>query len=230
VLDGGGILLCNLAQGNLGEDNSRLLAGAIASRAIQAGMARTAVPPEQRYPAVIIADEFHAYVTPAFPSALVQLRKYRVGLVLAAQLLAQVDQIPELRPAFLAAETLCAFRVTAEDAIKLAAEFTGFFDADDLVRLDAYQVAIRIAAKQSTLPFSGETVPLDEGTTYDPAAAAEIHTRCRELYGRPRDEVEQAIARRGRFHLETAPAAPDPPTAAPALVTQEVKVYDVPEI
>lgn len=196
VLDGGGALVCNLAQGGLGLDNSRLLGGAIASRVIQAAMARESVPEADRRPACFIADEFHIFVGPAFPQALPQVRKYRLGMVLACQQLAQLEEVPGMRAAFLAAGTLGVFKVSAEDAAKLSAELTGFFAAADLVRLDPYQVALRVASGHTLLPFSGETIPLDEGTTFDPAAAAAIRERCRERYGRPVAAVEREIHER----------------------------------
>ncbi len=224
VLDSGSVLLCNLASGQLGVDNARLLAGAIASRVVQAGLARANVPPDQRYPAVLVADEVGTYATPSFAEAVAQLRKFRVGMVLATQVLSQLDEVPSLRQAFLSTETLCTFRVIAEDAVKIATEMTGFFAADDLQRLDAHQVVIRMASQRTTLPFSAATIPLHEGAPPDPLGAAEIRLRSREVYGRPLDEVEAAMAARAEFY-ETRPAPPEPDEEA-----EELRRYNAPQI
>ncbi len=229
VMDEGRALLCNLTQGGLGLDNSRLLGGAIASRVIQAAMARESVPEAERRPACFIADEFHIFVGPAFPQALPQVRKYRLGMVLACQQLAQLETVPGMRAGFLAAGTLGVFKVSAEDAVKLAAELTGFFNAADLARLDPYQVAIRVAAGHTMLPFSGETIPLEEGTTFDPDGVSAIRRACRERYGRPAEEVAQAIAARGRFYRESPPDGP-PAAGVPAPTTKKARVYNAPEV
>lgn len=199
VMDEGKVLICNLSQGALGLDNSRLLGGAIASRVIQAAMARESIPEKERHPAVLIADEFHVWVGPAFPQALPQVRKYRLGLVLACQLLSQLASVQGLRSAFLSSGTLCVFKLGAEDGQSLSAELTGFYDAADLVRMDPYQVAIRMALGHETIPFSGETIPLEGGAAFDKAGMEAIQTACRERYGRPVGEVQEKIA--GRVHL-----------------------------
>lgn len=228
VLDGGTALLCNLSQGELGMDNSRLLGGAVASRVIQAAMARAGIPEEKRRPAVLIADEFHVYVGPAFPQALAQVRKYRLGLVLACQNLAQLEELPGMRTAFLSAGTLCVFKCAAEDGSTLSREFTGFFEAADLVRLDPHQVAVRVAQEHETIPFSGETIPLEEAAAPDPAGAEEIRRSSREKYGRRAEEVEAEIARRSRFYEETPEATVEAAPEAPAQA--QVRVYRVPEV
>lgn len=233
ILDQGYALICNLTQGGLGLDNSRLLGGAIASRVIQAAMARESMPTSERHPACLIADEFHVFVGPAFPQAMPQVRKYRLGLVLACQQLAQLEEVPGMRAAFLAAATLGVFKVSAEDAVKLSAELTGFFAAADLVRLDPYQVALRLAAGHTLLPFSGETIPLEEGLAADPAGATLIRARCREQYGRPVAAVEREIQERSRPgpRGREDEAGPAPPAEAlPAARETDIEVDYAPRI
>lgn len=205
VLDEGKALICNLSQGGLGLDNARLLGGAIASRVIQAAMARERIPPQERRPAVFIADEVHIFVGPAFPAALAQVRKYKLGLVLACQMVAQLEAIQGLRSAALSAGTLCVFKAAAEDGERLATELTGYFPAADLVRMDPYQVIIRIAGEHETIPFSGETIPLEESSSYDLEAGRELQALCREAYGRPVAGVEEEIRRRSWGPMTASP-------------------------
>jgi hypothetical protein len=231
VMDNGKVLICNLAQGGLGLDNSRLLGGAITSRVIQAAMARENVPEEKRRPAVLIADEFHAWVGPAFPQALPQVRKYRLGMVLACQLISQMESVQGMRSAFLSAGTLCVFKAAAEDGQRLASEFTGFFDAEDLVRMDPFQVAIRIAAGREKIPFSGETIPLEQGASFDSEGMEIIRTACRKRYGRPVEEVKQEIAERSQLRpLEQEEQAWSSYDELGVEVSDRWEVFDVPEL
>ncbi len=231
VMDNGKALICNLTQGGLGLDNSRLLGGAIASRVMQAAMARERVPEAERRPAVLIADEFHIYVGPAFPQALAQVRKYRLGLVLACQLISQLDDLQGMRSAFLSAGTLCVFKLAAEDGVRVATELTNFFDPEDLVRMDPYQVAIRMALGHERIPFSGETIPLEESAHYDPAGAEVIQEACRERYGRSVEEIRQEIQGRSRLPRtmgkETTGASGE---SSAGDVAEKMEVYNVPEI
>jgi hypothetical protein len=72
-----------------------------------------------------------------------ELRKYRVGLILTHQYLAQID--PQVREAILGnAGTIISFRLGVGDAEILRNEFYPEFTMHDLVNLPNYHVYVRL--------------------------------------------------------------------------------------
>ena len=96
---GGEILLCRLAHGAIGAENAHLLGTLLVSKLHQAALARQRVREEQRRYFWLYMDEFHHFATPSMASVLSGVRKYRLGLVLAHQELAQLDSVPEVASA-----------------------------------------------------------------------------------------------------------------------------------
>lgn len=90
ALAGQEALLINLNKGELGEGASNLLVGLITARLTLAGLARARMPETRRIPFFAYLDEFTSFATSLLATALSELRKYRVGLVLAHQYLAQL--------------------------------------------------------------------------------------------------------------------------------------------
>src|SRR3954453_9594222 len=89
---------------------------------------------KQRRPYFLYLDEFHNFTTLMLATMMSELRKYRLGLVLAHQYMHQLE--PEIRHAVLGnAGTLISFRVGPEDATLLADEFQPTFEVLDLLRL-----------------------------------------------------------------------------------------------
>ena|SRR5437867_7030854 len=87
-----------------------------------------------------------------------ELRKYRVGLVLAHQHLSQLE--PEVRDAALGnVGTLVTFRVGANDARFVACELMPRFDAVDVIALPQYSMYVRLMIDGATSqPFSAEAL------------------------------------------------------------------------
>jgi len=87
-----------------------------------------------------------------------ELRKYRVGLVLAHQYLSQLDD--RVRGAILGnVGTIVAFRVGLADAEILEREFAPEFGAGDLAALPNYEVYVRLmVGGKVARGFSGETL------------------------------------------------------------------------
>lgn len=85
VMDESGILLVNLSKGRLGEDAAGLLGALLVSSLGAAALARADVQELERPGFFVYLDEFQSFTTPALASILWELRKYRLGLVLAHQ-------------------------------------------------------------------------------------------------------------------------------------------------
>jgi type IV secretory pathway TraG/TraD family ATPase VirD4 len=132
LMDSGGILLVNLAKGQIGEGPANLLGSLLVASLGLAGLSRTDLPAEERRPFFLYLDEFQSFATLSLAGMLAELRKYGVGLILANQYLGQLS--PEIRDAVLGnVGTLVTFRLGAADARVLAQEFAPVFTQRDLV-------------------------------------------------------------------------------------------------
>ncbi len=190
ILAHGRILIANLAKGRVGEDASAMLGATLVASFQSAAYARAQLPEARRTPFLLVADEFQTFVTESFAGLLAEARKYGLGLVLAHQHLAQLDE--GLTAALLGnAGTLIAFRVGAADADVLAREFEPELSAHDLVRLDRFQIALRLAVDGlTTRPFTATTLPpIAEGS----GRSALLRRLSAERYGRDRELVEREV-------------------------------------
>lgn len=158
VMDGGRILLVNLSKGRLGADASWLLGALLVSGIASTALGRADVAETERRDFFIYLDEFHNFVTESLAGMLSELRKYRLGLVLAHQFLQQLDL--GLRDAVLGnAGTLVACRVGLADAEVLEKEFWPEFRAGDLIGLPNYQAYMKLVVRgRVTKSFSAGTI------------------------------------------------------------------------
>jgi len=92
LIDNDGILLIKLDKGLIGTDNTSLLGQIIISQIYLAGLSRTTINKEARKPHHIFIDEFQNFVRSDIGSALSEVRKYGLNLILANQTLGQLDQ------------------------------------------------------------------------------------------------------------------------------------------
>jgi type IV secretory pathway TraG/TraD family ATPase VirD4 len=176
IMDEGKILIVNLSKGKIGADVSNILGGLIVSNIGHAAYSRQDIPEGDRKPFFLYADEFHSFTTSAFAGILSELRKYRLGLVLAHQHTSQVDK-SVLEAVLGNVGTLISFRVGAIDAPIIAKQF-GEFNHYNLISLPNYEMYIKlmIDGTQSKV-FSATTIlpnsPGDEKPNNDSHLGAE---------------------------------------------------------
>lgn len=91
TIDESGILLIRMDKGKIGADNTSLLGQIILSRLFMAGMSRANLKPELRKPYYVFIDEFQNFIRGDVGSALAEMRKYNISLILANQTLGQLD-------------------------------------------------------------------------------------------------------------------------------------------
>lgn len=158
IMDGGRILLVNLDKGQVGEGPSSILGAFLVSHIALAGLRRSAQHPKERRDFVAYLDEFQTFATQSTITMLSELRKYRVGLVLAHQHLAQLDTA--VRDAvFGNVGTLVSFRVGSADAAFLARAMSPTFLPDDLTSLPKHHVYLRLMIDgQPSSSFSATTL------------------------------------------------------------------------
>jgi len=143
IMDEGKILIVNLAKGRLGEDSANLLGAILVTTIGLAALSRADVDESQRPGYHVLIDEFQSFTTLSVANMVSELRKFRVGLVLAHQHLYQLE--PEVRHAVLGnAGTLVSFRLGPEDAQMIAREFEPVFTPQDLVNLPNHSIYLKL--------------------------------------------------------------------------------------
>jgi hypothetical protein len=176
VLDGG-VLLCRLPKGSLGEETVRLLGSMILARVWQAATARASIPADRRRDCLVVLDECQNFLNLAssLDTMLAEARKYRLSLVLAHQNLAQFPR-ELLEAASANARNKVFFTCSPRDAKNLAEHTLPELDEHDLAHLDAYTTATRLLVGGRQLPaFTMRTRParpiVGEATAIRRAAA-----------------------------------------------------------
>lgn len=166
IMDSGKILLINLDKGRIGEGPSTLLGSLLLSHIALAGLSRSEQPESERRDFFVYLDEFQTFTTLALATMMSELRKYRVGLVLSHQHLAQLDTA--IRDAVYGnVGTIVSFRIGAQDASFLAREFAPRFDSTDLTSLPRFAAYVRLMIDGATSPPFSMTTP----ETIPPVAA-----------------------------------------------------------
>lgn len=160
LIDGGGMLVVNLAKGRLGADISNLLGGLVVSGIANAGYTRQDQPEAERRPFFLYVDEFPSFTTAAFAEALPELRKYAIGITMATQSFSRTDE--QTREAILGnVATVVSFRLGATDAALLARQFGEEVPRPrDLVGLANHEAFMKpLVDGRQTKPFSARTLP-----------------------------------------------------------------------
>jgi type IV secretory pathway TraG/TraD family ATPase VirD4 len=159
IMDEGQCLIVNLAKGRLGGDTANVLGGLVVSGLVHAAYSRQVLTEAERRPFFIYIDEFHSLTTETLADALPELRKYRVGMVLAHQHVAQLGD--GLFESILGnVGNIIIFRVGAADAPILARHLAGDVPATrDLLNLPNYEFYVRMMVDhEKTRPFSARTL------------------------------------------------------------------------
>lgn len=200
VMQEGKILLINLSKGDVGEINSKLL-GLIMVTKIQMGaLARQKLPKKDRRDFFLYIDEFQNYVTDSIEVILSEARKYRLGLNMAHQYIAQLegpDRKSKVKDAvFGNVGTMMSYKIGAQDAEYMAKEMAPVFSDQDLINLDKFKAVMKLSIDtQPSRPFSINPVnPYLEKGDYDAAEAFKQLSRLK--YGRDKEFVEREILRR----------------------------------
>ena len=195
AMNSGKILLMNLSKGKIGSDNANLLGALLVSRIQFYALQRAKIPYDDRRPFYLYVDEFQNFATGSFEEVLSESRKYKLGLYLTHQFTAQ---LPEelLKSVFGNVGTIMAFSLGAPDAKELANEFAPYFNAEDIISLERFQVYMKLMKDGMTShPFSARIlVPFEKDFLLQKTANREkVIQRSREKYGVPREYVESKI-------------------------------------
>lgn len=193
IMDEKKILLVNLSKGRLGEINANLIGMIIVGKILMAALSRVDDSSKSFPPFYLHMDEFQNISTNSISAILSEARKYKLGLTIAHQFIAQLDQ--GIREAvFGNVGSMAVFRVGADDASTLESQFLPVFNASDLMNVPNRNAYVRVLADGTPAkPFSMSTcAPLP----VDYARVAALITASAARYGRPRSLVEAEIQAR----------------------------------
>lgn len=193
LMDERKILLVNLSKGKLGEINSNLIGMVIVGKILMAALSRTDALTKDYSPFFLHMDEFQNITTDSISAILSEARKYKLGLTVAHQFIAQLDE--KIRDAvFGNVGSLAAFRVGPDDAEYLESQFAPVFKAHDLMNVENRQALLRLLSGGTPQkPFNIKTVA---PPVPDIAKAADIIEHSYSRFARPRRQVEMEISAR----------------------------------
>ena len=161
VMNNQKILLINLSKGKIWEMNAQLLGMIIVSKVYNAAMARAAIPEKDRKDFYLYVDEFQNFVSWTFADILSEARKYRLGLIMAHQYIAQLDPAKWLGDAwgwksdvkaavFGNVGTMMSFKVGAPDAEFLEKEYAPVLSGQDIVWIANYKSYVKLNIDNAT--------------------------------------------------------------------------------
>ncbi len=191
IMDEGKILVVNLSKGLIGEDNAGILGSFLVTKIQLAAMSRSDIPDvSKRRPFYLYVDEFQNFATDSFSVILSEARKYGLNLTVANQYIAQMTD--SVRDAvFGNVGTTISFRVSADDAPILVKQFEPVFEESDLIQMNNRHFVVSMIINGEKVPaFSATTLNIPKVPTDNLDA---IITSSRNLYSRPRAEVEAEI-------------------------------------
>jgi len=152
------IVLANLSKGHLGEDVANILGGLLVTALGSAAFSRVDTPEDERIPFMVYADEFHNFTTLALVNMMSELRKFKVGMVVAHQYLHQLDE--KIKWAILGnVGTVISFRVGTDDAHHMSREMYPKFDVEDFINMKNYDIYLKLMIDgKPSKPFSATTI------------------------------------------------------------------------
>ena len=185
------ILLMNLSKGRIGEDASALLGAMMVTKLQLTAMERINMPESERENFYLYVDEFQNFATDSFADILSEARKYKLCLILAHQYLEQVEE--KLRAAIFGnVGTLITFRLGSLDAEIIARELYPTFSAQDILKLDKYQIYLKLSIDGTiSEPFSAVTLQ----PSYEGGNQSVIKKVSRERYSVLKTIIEDKIER-----------------------------------
>ncbi|WP_298508176.1 type IV secretory system conjugative DNA transfer family protein [uncultured Kordia sp.] len=159
IIDTNQILIINLAKGQVGSDVANILGGLLLTSLASACFSRIDIPEQERVPYFLYIDEFQILSsTELIAEMLAQIRKFKIGLILANQFLHQLNI--EVRNSVLGnVGTIVCFRLGITDANLMAKEFYPVFSTTDFTSLANYSIYLRLMIDgKPSVPFSADTI------------------------------------------------------------------------
>ncbi|OGE19181.1 hypothetical protein A3J19_01205 [Candidatus Daviesbacteria bacterium RIFCSPLOWO2_02_FULL_41_8] len=159
IMNSGKIVICNLSQGKLGEDTSRLLGTTIMTKIQQAALKRANIKESDRKPFYLYIDEFQNFATQSFTKMLSEGRKYKLRVIMAEQTTSQQQDRNIVNVILANVTTVVCFRsANPIDEDLMLAQFAPYITKGDISNLPKYNFYIKVSALEPEEPYSGETI------------------------------------------------------------------------
>lgn len=186
-----GILIVRIPKGTLGEEPANLFGSFLAGGIQQSAMRRAKLPERERTDFHLVIDEFPNFTTGSFASVLSEARKYGLSLTIGCQYVAQMSEQVE-KAVFGNVGSLISFRVSAEDADRLAKEI-GEYSPETLSNLSRGEICARLTRDgEAGSACLARTVP---SALTEHGHGQNIIHQSRMRFGRDRREVERSFQR-----------------------------------
>ncbi len=209
------IFLVNLSKGKIGDINANLLGLIIVTKLQMAAMGRAYITDKSlRKDFFLYIDEFQNFITPSIATILSEARKYRLGLIVAHQYMAQLAPKgdTEIRDAVLGnVGTMMIGRIGVEDGEVLEKEFAPVFTTLDLVNVEKFTFNTKMLVDNQTMRPFNIAAPLP--VKGNPRIAEALKQLSRLKYGRDRAIVEAEILERTKLRAPAATSVDRPPSA-----------------
>lgn len=167
IINSGKILICNFAQGEIGEDTSTLFGTTVLAKLKMAAERRAMMLEKERRPFYLYVDEFQEFATTPFIKMLSGSRKYKLFLTMAEQSTAQQEEVRLTEAILNNVGTVVCFRTgSTMDIRHLLPRFQPYIEEQEIMNLPAYNFYIKLNSVKPQEPMSGETVlPASVGDT-----------------------------------------------------------------
>ncbi len=143
IMDEGKVLLVNVSKGSIGKEPAYILASLLVTALSSASFSRIDTPEERRRPFFLYFDEFQNYTNLSLIEMLSELRKFKIGVIMAHQYLNQLE--PAIRDAVLGnVGSIVSFRLSYQDAKLMEKEFHPIFCSDDFINLQNQEFYIKM--------------------------------------------------------------------------------------
>lgn len=143
IMDNQKILLVNLSKGAIGSEASYILGSLLVTSLSASAFSRIDTVENKRPIFFVYLDEFQNYTNLSLVEMLSELRKFRVGIIMAHQYISQLD--PKIRDAVLGnVGTIVCFRLGQADAKFMEREFSPEFITFDFVNLANHDIYLKL--------------------------------------------------------------------------------------
>ena len=186
------IILINLSKWKIWEDNASALWSFLITKFQIDAMTRASMPLAERKEFFLYVDEFQNFATESFASIFSELRKYKLGLVVANQYVSQVEEW--MRNAiFWNIGSIITFNLWPNDAPYLASQFKWKLTSDDIISLPNWHFYTKLMINGVTSdPFSAQTI-VNESSP-DPEKVERIYSLSRQKYAKTKSQVQEEIS------------------------------------